>query len=199
MTDPARGRETRARIQAVAIELFTEQGYEKTSLREIAERLNVTKAALYYHFKSKEDIVASLVEDYIGQIDDLIAWSAGQPRTAPTRAEILRRYVGIVTDGHQVFRMLHQNQAAASSMSGTKGRSELFKERLRPAMALGGISVAWMSFADQVSDTEALCAAVLAIACDMTHATPPGQATPPSHAAPAGQAAAVASSSSAAS
>ena len=54
-------------------------------------------------------------------------------------------------------------------------------------MALGGISVAWMSFADQVTDTEALCAAVLAIACDMTHATPPGPA------------AAVASSSSAAS
>ena len=42
---------TRQRIQAVALELFTEQGYEKTSLREIAERLNVTKAALYYHFK----------------------------------------------------------------------------------------------------------------------------------------------------
>ena len=35
---------TRERIQAVALELFTEQGYEKTSLREIAERLGVTKA-----------------------------------------------------------------------------------------------------------------------------------------------------------
>ncbi|MGH3398255.1 MAG: TetR/AcrR family transcriptional regulator, partial [Streptosporangiaceae bacterium] len=179
-------------------------GYEKTSLREIAERLNVTKAALYYHFKSKEDIVASLVEDYVSQIDDLIAWGSSQPRTAPTRTEILRRYVGIVTDGHQVFRMLHQNQAAASSMSGSKGRSELFKERLRaladllsepgatlaeqlrPAMALGGISVAWMSFADQVTDTGALCAAVLAIDCDMARATPPGQA---GQAAPAGRAA----------
>jgi AcrR family transcriptional regulator len=210
MNDPARGQGTRARIQAVAVELFTEQGYEKTSLREIAERLNVTKAALYYHFKSKEDIVASLIEDYVSQIDDLIAWGTGQPRTAPTRAEILRRYVGIVTDGHQVFRMLHQNQAAASSMSGSKGRSELFKERLRaladllsepgatlaeqlrPAMALGGISVAWMSFADQVTDTGALCAAVLAIACDMTNATPPDQASqaaPPGQAAPAGRAA----------
>src|SRR5215469_16465337 len=47
---------TRERIQAIALELFAEQGYEKTSLREIAERLGVTKAALYYHFKSKEDI-----------------------------------------------------------------------------------------------------------------------------------------------
>ncbi len=196
MNEPARGRETRARIQAVAVELFTEQGYDGTSLREIAERLNVTKAALYYHFKSKEDIVASLVEDYVGQIDDLIAWGRQEPRTPQTRAEILRRYVGIVTEGHQVFRMLHQNQAAASSMSGSKGRSELFRERLRaladllsepgaslaeklrPAMALGGISVAWMSFADEVSDQQALCAAVLAIASDMAGAAPPDQAGP---------------------
>ena len=45
---------TRERIKQVALELFTEQGYEGTSLREIAERLGVTKAALYYHFKSKD-------------------------------------------------------------------------------------------------------------------------------------------------
>ena len=38
--------DTRARIQRVALELFAEQGYERTSLREIAERLGVTKAAL---------------------------------------------------------------------------------------------------------------------------------------------------------
>ena len=48
-------RDTRAQAQKVALELFAEQGYEKTSLREIAERLGVTKAALYYHFKSKEE------------------------------------------------------------------------------------------------------------------------------------------------
>src|SRR5215475_13717231 len=46
--------DTRERIQSIALELFAEQGYEKTSLREIAERLGVTKAALYYHFRSKE-------------------------------------------------------------------------------------------------------------------------------------------------
>ncbi len=54
---------TRQRIQDVALELFAEQGYEKTSLREIAERLDVTKAALYYHFKTKEDIIISVFED----------------------------------------------------------------------------------------------------------------------------------------
>jgi AcrR family transcriptional regulator len=103
--------DTRQRIQAVALELFAEQGYDKTSLREIAERLDVTKAALYYHFKSKEDIVASLVEDYFGQIDDLVAWGKTLPRTPESRAQVLDRYYRIVADGSQVFRMLQHNQA----------------------------------------------------------------------------------------
>src|SRR5262250_1891349 len=112
-TTDARSRgDTRARIQQVAVELFTEHGYEGTSLREIAERLDLTKAALYYHFKSKEDIVRSLVEDYYGQIDELIAWGKAQPRTDEVRREIIRRYVGIVAEGDQAFRLLHQNQAA---------------------------------------------------------------------------------------
>ncbi len=126
-----RGRgDTRGRIQQIAVELFTEQGYEKTSLREIAERLEVTKAALYYHFKSKEDIVASLVEDYYGQVDALITWAQGQPRTAATRTEILRRYVGLIAEGDTVFRMLHQNQAAVNTLASSKSRSALFRERL---------------------------------------------------------------------
>ena len=116
--------DTRARIQQVAVELFAEQGYDKTSLREIAERLDVTKAALYYHFKSKEDIVRSLVEDYIGQVDALIAWAKTQPRTPETRGEILSRYVQIVADGSDVFRMLHHNQAAVNSLAGAKERGE---------------------------------------------------------------------------
>jgi AcrR family transcriptional regulator len=187
----ARGRsDTRARIQEVAVALFAEQGYEKTSLREIAERLGVTKAALYYHFKSKEDIVRSLVEDYFGQIDALIVWARTQPPTASTRSEILSRYVAIVAEGDEVFRMLHQNQAAVNSLATAKNRGELFRERmgalvelltgpaapleerLRAAMALGGVSVGWMFFADQVPDRAELCAAVLGIARNIAEGTP---------------------------
>jgi AcrR family transcriptional regulator len=187
----ARGRgDTRARIQQVALELFAEQGYEKTSLREIAERLDVTKAALYYHFKSKEDIVRSLVEDYFGQMDALIAWADTQPRTAETRYEILGRYVEIVADGSDVFRMLHHNQAAVNSLAAAKQRGDVFRERmhglidaltepgadlperLRAAMALGGVSIGWMFFADQVKDRSKLRAAVLGIAADLAKADP---------------------------
>jgi AcrR family transcriptional regulator len=177
--------DTRAKIQQVAVELFTEHGYEGTSLREIAERLDVTKAALYYHFKSKEDIVGSLVEDYYGQVDALIAWGREQPRTAELKRAILERYVGIVAEGDQVFRMLHQNQAAVSSLASAKSRGELFKERihslidlltepgaelaeqLRAAMALGGISVGWMFFADHAPDRGELSDTVRQIATDI--------------------------------
>src|SRR5260370_7433793 len=99
--------DTRARIQAVALELFAEQGYDKTSLREIAERLDVTKAALYYHFKSKEDIVASLVEDYFGPMDDLITWGRTQPPTPESRAQVLNRYYPIRPGGRPPLPPLH--------------------------------------------------------------------------------------------
>jgi AcrR family transcriptional regulator len=188
----ARRGDTRARIQQVALELFAEQGYDKTSLREIAERLDVTKAALYYHFKSKEDIVRSLVEDYIGQIDELITWAKTQPRTAATRGDIFSRYVRIVADGSDVFRMLHHNQAAVNSLAAAKERGDVFRERmgglveaitepgagmeerLRATMALGAVSIGWMFFADQVKDRDKLSAAVLDIAADLARAAPSG-------------------------
>ncbi|MGC1185142.1 MAG: TetR/AcrR family transcriptional regulator [Candidatus Dormiibacterota bacterium] len=53
---------TRDRIMEAAIDLFTEQGFDKTSLREVADRVGVTKAALYYHFRSKEELLSSLIE-----------------------------------------------------------------------------------------------------------------------------------------
>jgi AcrR family transcriptional regulator len=89
---------TRERIQAVAVELFAEHGYDKTSLREIAERLDVTKAALYYHFNTKEAIVVSLFEDLIAGIDEIITWAEDQPPTPETRQEILRRYARLTRE-----------------------------------------------------------------------------------------------------
>jgi AcrR family transcriptional regulator len=117
---------TRQRIQDVALELFAEQGYEKTSLREIAERLEVTKAALYYHFKTKEDILVSLFEDLRRPIDELIEWADTQPRTLDTKQEILRRYSEALTDAAPRFRFMQENQATVRELS----VGATFKERI---------------------------------------------------------------------
>ncbi|MGH3377486.1 MAG: TetR/AcrR family transcriptional regulator [Actinoallomurus sp.] len=109
---------TREKIQAVAVELFAEHGYEKTSLREIAERLEVTKAALYYHFNTKEDIVVSLFDDLIAKLDEIIAWAMDQPRTLETRQEVIRRY-GVVARNRpkSMMRFVQESKATLRELA----------------------------------------------------------------------------------
>ena len=64
--------DTRARIQAAALQLFTQRGFQNTSLREIADLLGVTKAALYYHFPSKAELVRSLLQPFIDDVDTFL-------------------------------------------------------------------------------------------------------------------------------
>ncbi|MGH3095702.1 MAG: TetR/AcrR family transcriptional regulator [Streptosporangiales bacterium] len=99
---------TRQRIQQVALDLFGEQGYDKTSLREIAERLDVTKAALYYHFKSKEDILQSVLEDYLSEVEALLDWAEAAPADASARTEFVRSYAGIVERRFKSVRFVQQ-------------------------------------------------------------------------------------------
>ncbi|MDF6020320.1 TetR/AcrR family transcriptional regulator [Streptomyces sp. JH34] len=113
---PRRGN-TRQRIQDVALELFAEQGYEKTSLREIAERLQVTKAALYYHFKTKEDILSSIFEDLNRPVEELLEWGKEQPRTLETKKEILVRYSEALKAAAPLFVFMQENQAAVRELS----------------------------------------------------------------------------------
>ncbi|MFC8240129.1 TetR/AcrR family transcriptional regulator [Streptomyces chartreusis] len=117
---------TRQRIQDVALGLFAEQGYEKTSLREIAERLDVTKAALYYHFKTKEEIIVSLFEDLTKPIEELIDWGRQQPHTLETKQEIVRRYSEALAGASPLFRFMQENQATVRELS----IGETFKDRM---------------------------------------------------------------------
>jgi AcrR family transcriptional regulator len=158
-------RDTRRQIQEVALELFTERGYETTSLREVAERLGVTKAALYYHFKTKEDIVASLVAERLAEMDALIAWVAGQPRTAETRRELLERYCDDLyrSKQHLIVRFFERNQAAMHALpivaqlrermltllDGLTDPADPPAVRLRRSLAIFAIHGSWLILRDQ--------------------------------------------------
>lgn len=54
---------TRTRILDISRDLFAAQGYGSTSIAQIAEKLGTSKAALYYHFKSKEEILDALLNE----------------------------------------------------------------------------------------------------------------------------------------
>lgn len=59
------GRERKAQIITVATALFRERGYYATSLDDIAERIGFTKPAIYYYFRSKEDILFAIVDGVV--------------------------------------------------------------------------------------------------------------------------------------
>ena len=54
--------ETVNRILDVAMRLFTEKGFEHTTIQDIVDGLDVTKGAVYHHFKSKEDILSAAID-----------------------------------------------------------------------------------------------------------------------------------------
>ncbi|MCX5342753.1 TetR/AcrR family transcriptional regulator [Streptomyces atratus] len=187
---PRRGN-TRQRIQDVALELFAEQGYEKTSLREISERLDVTKAALYYHFKTKEDILVSIFDDLNRPIEELIEWGRGQPHSLETKKEILRRYSEALTAAAPLFQFMQENQATVRDLSIGKtikdrvvGLVDLIKEpdapltdQVRCFTALFTMHAGMFAFKDFEGDPEEKRKAVLEVAFDLvTRAHSPGSA-----------------------
>ncbi|MBO0827440.1 MAG: TetR/AcrR family transcriptional regulator [Streptosporangiales bacterium] len=118
---------TRERIQQVALDLFAEQGYDKTSLREIAERLDVTKAALYYHFKTKDEILGSVLDDYLTEVEELADWAEQQPQDAEHRREVLTRYIDIAGRGIKAARFVQR----APEHTGQSGIGERFMKAMK--------------------------------------------------------------------
>jgi AcrR family transcriptional regulator len=53
---------TKEKILEEALKLFAQSGYMGTSMNDIASKLGVTKAALYKHYKSKQEILDSIIE-----------------------------------------------------------------------------------------------------------------------------------------
>ena len=83
----------RARVVRAALELFTEHGVSGTSLQMIADRLGVTKAAVYYQFRAKEDIVLAAVAP---AFEDMRAFVADAEQAASAEEATDRALRGLV-------------------------------------------------------------------------------------------------------
>jgi Transcriptional regulator len=180
MTEHHEGGSTRARIQAVALDLFVEQGYDKTSLREIADRLGVTKAALYYHFKTKDDIVSSCVQDFLDELEEVIEWGRAQPVTDVTRQEIIRRYADVVLRRQTAMRFFQQNPSAERVTIGSRFKDRMaalrvllaapedpLTQRIRALAAVATLHLAPAMLEDDCHTPEELRDAVLSVSLDL--------------------------------
>ena len=71
---------TRQKILGSAYELFYRQGFSRVSVDAIADRAGVTKRTIYYHFASKDDIVAGVLDvQHLLLIEQVQSWIGESP------------------------------------------------------------------------------------------------------------------------
>ncbi len=153
---------TRERILDVALDLFIEQGYDKTSLRQIAEPLGFTQAAIYYHFAAKEDILFALhlrLHELGQPAFDQLGKAAGPSGWAV----VLRGLVDTMLANRKLFVLHERNRTALSALhdKGHEGDHEEIeqqfrqilgnpafpaRDRVRLSCALGALMSSLMSF-----------------------------------------------------
>jgi AcrR family transcriptional regulator len=98
--------ESRGRVLEAALELFSEHGVSGTSLQMIADRLGVTKAAVYHQFPSKSEIVVGVLSPVKATMATIAETAESMP-TADARFEsVLAGLVDLAID----------NRAAASAL-----------------------------------------------------------------------------------
>ena len=106
--------DTRETIRAVALELFSTKGFEQTSLREIAERVGLTKASLYYHYSSKQALLLAVVEPV------LLGWRAiaddaeSLPHTPANVRHLIERCLDVLLRNRAIVGVFQRDPAGVA-------------------------------------------------------------------------------------
>ncbi|MFI6742675.1 TetR family transcriptional regulator [Nonomuraea sp. NPDC050451] len=97
---------TPQRILAAARALFAAGGYRATSMQAVADRVGITKAALYYHFASKDEMLHRLTLPLLDELEGALAEaeSGGDPETVRWRA--IEGYVDVHLRHRETLTML---------------------------------------------------------------------------------------------
>ncbi len=119
--------ETRDRINQVALDVFIERGYDGSTLREIADRLGVTRPALYYHVKNKEELLTGIHQELAESLDPIIDAAVDAGPGSSTRTDLLTRMAGLIDGRWGRFTSFAQaNEAAMRTLTAAAA----FRERM---------------------------------------------------------------------
>lgn len=98
MTYTSRGVETQHAILNSALELFSKNGYDATSVAEICAMANVSKGAFYHHYPSKQDLFLALMRTWLSDVDGLFQSAGEETSTIPEIIENLAAISGGIFD-----------------------------------------------------------------------------------------------------
>ncbi len=135
------GKDLRRQILRVAVELFIRQGYHGLAMREIAQALGVSKAALYYHFRDKEELFLAILETNLGEIGAAIDAAVAAHDTAPQRIRALVREILLQPVEQRAVIRLASHEAAHLSPTAQQELGRVYEikfwGRIRDLLAAG--------------------------------------------------------------
>jgi AcrR family transcriptional regulator len=116
MTIPEIG--LREQILDAARILFIQQGYHGLAMRQISESVGVSKAALYYHFKDKEELFLAVLNLYLNEIEGIIDEIQSKPIASSEKIRMFVEYIlGQPAEKRAVMRLGSQEMSQLSANS----------------------------------------------------------------------------------
>jgi AcrR family transcriptional regulator len=132
---------TRERILDIALDLFIDKGYDKTSLREIAEKVGFSKAALYYHFASKDDILMALHQRLHVVLQETLTRLTTEENGVTSWTILLDRVIDQMLANRRLFVLHERNRAAFEQLhkEGHDDEHDDFEGQFRRILADTGV------------------------------------------------------------
>lgn len=106
---------SRDRFVDAALDLLAENGFNGTSLQMIGDKLGVSKAALYYHFRTKDELLAAVVGPAFEEFERMVAQAESVPRQIERRKQALGTYIDYVIGHRRVLSWLSRDVAAITN------------------------------------------------------------------------------------
>jgi len=122
--------DTRTRLIEVAVELFTRHSFAGTSLQMIADEIGFTKAAIYHHFRTREQLLAAILEPMLDELRTVVD-SAESKRTAHARAEhMLSGYAALAVRNRGLVAVLATDPSVAAVLGERAEWGDLIRRQL---------------------------------------------------------------------
>src|SRR4029077_8671375 len=122
--------DTRTLLIEVAVDLFTRHSFAGTSLQMIADELGFTKAAIYHHFRTREQLLAAVLEPILDDLRTVVE-SAESKRTAHARAEhMLTGYAALAVRNRGLVAVLAADPSVATALNERAEWGGLIKRQL---------------------------------------------------------------------
>jgi len=120
------------KLLSSALRLFSQKGYEGTSIREIIEGAGVTRPVLYYYFQNKEDLFRRLVETKFGELTKAMEEiKQSYSDTIGRLKSIIRRTFEMAEDDPEAVRLILQVYFSPPQCGPRVRGSELGRNRFR--------------------------------------------------------------------